>query len=475
MTTNKKTKKIEQDLENGALRDNYVGEFMLAYGKGDYKMAIEILEKSALLGNKKSQFSSNWVRYTSLVLMSMVLNIIKKKQSNGTKKRPYKRQMSVNHLSHLGDDHMVIDFNELFNYPSQVMFSYWHKGINWLLSVNGEKESHEYLEEAPLPLEIIATRAEYKSWYDAIPQEIIDRIGPYKNSEFAILYLTSRYAAAYELFIDQPTLFWLLINKAKQDNWSEGAFVNHLQQKRTVLLKICQLPSQRSALKLIQQLKFERYSVAEYVIIEKLLNIPDYAKLNHIKIIDKPLIKLINRYPEMVGTRLINNYHPDDWQVGIYDLLTDIYRMVAGLGTANVTHQIGQCRTYRNIQTLHDRLVDEFNQLKTGTLPDVTYQDPPFLGTEHIIPITNSKELIIEGKEQKHCITSYHPSIFNKQYYVYRVTYPERATLGLTLKNGFKPEFDQLKLKRNFSVSNETKLYVLSWLANSINPKHSIF
>ena len=40
MTTNKKTKKIEQDLENGALRDNYVGEFMLAYGKGDYKMAI---------------------------------------------------------------------------------------------------------------------------------------------------------------------------------------------------------------------------------------------------------------------------------------------------------------------------------------------------------------------------------------------------------------------------------------------------
>jgi len=38
----------------------------------------------------------------------------------------------------------------------------------------------------------------------------------------------------------------------------------------------------------------------------------------------------------------------------------------------------------------------------------------------------------------------------------------------LILQKGFKPQLDQLKLKRNFSVSEQTSEYVLQWLAKAI-------
>ena len=60
MENNKQTKDIE-NLENSALKDSYVGAFMLAYGQEDYETAIEIIKKSASLGNKKAQFELGYI------------------------------------------------------------------------------------------------------------------------------------------------------------------------------------------------------------------------------------------------------------------------------------------------------------------------------------------------------------------------------------------------------------------------------
>jgi len=38
----------------------------------------------------------------------------------------------------------------------------------------------------------------------------------------------------------------------------------------------------------------------------------------------------------------------------------------------------------------------------------INYQQHPFVETEYIAPISQSKNLVKEGKEQRHCITSYH-------------------------------------------------------------------
>jgi len=55
METKKKTANIEHILENSAIQDSYISGFMFAYGRKDYKTAIEILENVASLGNLSAQ------------------------------------------------------------------------------------------------------------------------------------------------------------------------------------------------------------------------------------------------------------------------------------------------------------------------------------------------------------------------------------------------------------------------------------
>jgi len=363
---------------------------------------------------------------------------------------------------------LIIDFSELLKYPSQLLIKSWHKGVSWKLNVNGLDETFEYLEDAPIPLEFIETRETYHYWYKEVPQLIRHLVKGYKNIEFSVLYLTSRHCSAHELFVSQPTLFFLLITQARNEKWTELELIELLKNKRTALLEACQLPAKRSAVKLIQQLDFKQYGKTEYETIKQLLSYSNYEKINHLKAIDEHLASLLCRYPELIATRLITNYQSNQWQQNIYTLLDDITRMAAQLGIMNIIERVGQCTGFEQVETMHNRLVDEINQLDPHSLPDVNYQSPPFSGNEHIIPISNSQDLLKEGKEQRHCITSYHPRIFNKKYYAYRVIYPQRATLGLVLKKGFKPQLDQLKLKSNQRVSEETSRYVLQWLAKSI-------
>ena len=149
-------------------------------------------------------------------------------------------------------------------------------------------------------------------------------------------------------------------------------------------------------------------------------------------------------------------------------LIEDCQRMAAQLVIRDMMQRIGQCQDHNQLRRLHDRLVGQINRRKLADLPHVCYREPPFAGNEYIIPITTSAELMNEGRQQRNCVASYHSAIFNGRYYVYRITHPQRATLGLTLKPGCKPQLDQLKGFQNQAVSEQTNQIVLNWLAREI-------
>jgi len=65
-------------------------------------------------------------------------------------------------------------------------------------------------------------------------------------------------------------------------------------------------------------------------------------------------------------------------------------------------------------------------------------------------------------------VASYHSAVYIGHYYVYRILYPQRATLGLRLKYGSKPQLDQLKAFQNQPVSEQTNQFVLNWLAREL-------
>lgn len=120
-------------------------------------------------------------------------------------------------------------------------------------------------------------------------------------------------------------------------------------------------------------------------------------------------------------------------------------------------------RRLDQLERLHDALIVETNQLKrqASKLP---FPPPPVKGTDTIIPITNARDLVEEGKTQRNCVSSYlQRVVFHKKTYIYRVLEPERCTLALQQSANHTWQLSELKLARNNQPQKDTWQAVKNW------------
>jgi hypothetical protein len=351
--------------------------------------------------------------------------------------------------------------------PGRMEISDWHQGIEWHLIVNNKYQPYRYLENPRFLLDYIqkSNNRNKSAWINAIPAEIFATINQFKTLQFSLLYHVSRYSDAYELFVSHPNLLWFLLSHAKAKGWTEAKVVQCLKMKRTRILKACGFPDTPSAVKMLKKLLFEQYGAREFKLIKQLLCLSEYAKINHIEKLDVRLAILICENPGLLGSRYVQYYTPQDWG-GMLDLYLQEIRMMAAqlLNMTDIIERIGRCAGLNQIYRLYGRLVDKMNRTPLEAFVNVDYQEPPLPGTETIIPINTSHELALEGKEQQHCIRSYHQHIVDGVYYVYRVIHPERATLGILNLGDGTLVIDGLTLKRNQEVSDDTVQHVHNWL-----------
>ena len=209
-------------------------------------------------------------------------------------------------------------------------------------------------------------------------------------------------------------------------------------------------------MKLIYKLRFSYWRQYEYKLVIGFDWMTTSKKLNHLPYLDEPLLILLKRYPGFVSSRIIQTFG-FLWTWDEFDLyFDDTLTMAANLGVADIFEKIFVLKNVSSFKKLHDKLVVQLNEQKCRDEPLIYYGEPPIKGNELIIPITNNHDLNIEGAIQHHCIASYHMKIYLGEYYVYKILEPERATLGLKIKNGCFQSVDQIKLCCNESVSKET-------------------
>ena len=361
---------------------------------------------------------------------------------------------------------LTIDFSELLNYPSRLTISPWNTGITWKLEVEDTKQKFYFFGDAAVPLSFITTQDKCNEWYLSIPEEIRITIQSYPQNEFAILYLTSHYTQAYQLFVSHPILFSMMLLVAKEQKLEEDKLVEMLSRSRTEIMQYCGFPATKSAVRLLGKVYFETFNMTIPTLINELFKVEGYASLNHREHIDLRTIKILYKFPELVKTLFIRHFNYKS-KIGFsyLSLIQDTVRLGDRLGV-NSIERVGKCRSYEELNFLHDKLADENSLQKNKVMLEVVYDEPPIQGSENIIPITTWIELFNEGMEQCHCVEVYHEKIMEGYYYVYQVLSPERATLGVKLQRGCKPKIDQLFLARNRHVSNETQLIVRSWLNN---------
>lgn len=100
----------------------------------------------------------------------------------------------------------------------------------------------------------------------------------------------------------------------------------------------------------------------------------------------------------------------------------------------------------------------------TPGLCDVEFPEPPVPGTGEIVPLQTAAELHVEGRVQRHCVSTYVGRVaLRKSHYVYRVESPERCTVSL-VRSGTSWKIESLLAKNNRPVSAATWQAVSDWL-----------
>jgi len=107
-------------------------------------------------------------------------------------------------------------------------------------------------------------------------------------------------------------------------------------------------------------------------------------------------------------------------------------------------------------------------------IPNIPLPQPPFPGTDTIIPIRDSRELFMEGKIMRHCIYTYLQELLSAQgdLGVYRVLHPERFTI--TVRHGVEGNvLCQARAYANGAVKRGSLEYVRNILGENQMSRHS--
>jgi len=185
------------------------------------------------------------------------------------------------------------------------------------------------------------------------------------------------------------------------------------------------------------------------------------------------MMRFLVFYPALINSKLILHISDADC-MPLTMLVNDILRM-CGFGHTEIDtmlEQVKRCSNIKQVQAIHDRLVDELNQnirqpSFTAPREHKPFPAPPLLGSNNIVPITDLETLREESLQQRHCVASYSYEIEDGHYYVYRVLAPGRATLGIKITHTHSGAsqllIDQLKGECNSPVSDATQQAALAW------------
>ncbi|HFC93127.1 MAG TPA: hypothetical protein ENJ51_09980 [Leucothrix mucor] len=367
------------------------------------------------------------------------------------------------------ENNLIIDYTQLVGHSCVVTFTSWESGILWTNILEKNRTVHtNFLDDPSLSLSIVHDSPEACQWVDKIPKDLIGKLLDYERiyhtSIYSLLCLLNRYQSAIDLFISNPLLMAIVMHSAKENKWSEETTANLLLEKRIKILEACGFSGDKSTLKIINKLSYRSFTLQKYHLMQTILALPNKHLLNHLPYIDFNLFRLLTSHPQLLSSRLLHSYQAE-WPILKFKMLyADIGRM-ADNEQGDTEQKLLNSRTIDELEAMHDRYTERLNarRYNIDEIEDINYPVAPIAGTENIIPITNSKELLREGRKQHHCVASYHHGIVARRSYIYKVIAPERATLEIRIQSSGH-HLGQVKLAYNKMPSKETFESIYAWM-----------
>jgi len=320
-----------------------------------------------------------------------------------------------------------------------------------------------------------------------VPLNIKLKLSKFRYHQARILQLISSNNSAYDLFENNPILLWVLIDWAYSNEISLAYVGDILCKKQIEILSIFFFDAEKKHLKLLKVLSlpiFDKQHIS--IIFEMLSFLKSFPQLSHCKIINVNTFEIFKKLDVSSDGNhnkiiAILKYYQRGGKNNIHDILTtynDCLRMHADLYLdGSVPTFI--CRNYLldDMYKYHDKLIVEYNaraeliEFKNKYPNGIEFPKPYLLGNENIIHISNYIELNTEGREMRHCVSSYGNEIMKGYSCIYKVLFPQRATLELVCDGG-KFRVNQFKLKYNHCPSRSSYKYIRDWLKGRLNYIH---
>ena len=233
--------------------------------------------------------------------------------------------------------------------------------------------------------------------------------------------------------------------------------------------------------RILDKMKAEEYTKDLFILLQEMLKEKEKVlRLRFIKRIPtNKLVDLCLHFDYMVWTLSVK----DKNGVTVWDRMKDyadpdrhrIWYDTIELGwifkVPDIKKRLARCKSFEELQRIHDRWAITLSGNYATRQVEQYYQEygtysfppPPLPGNADIEPISTMMELLEEGADMQHCVGSYEEKVLNGDCYIYRVLWPQRATLEISNTGGMF-RICQLKLVHNGEPAPETWMKVQQWL-----------
>ncbi len=322
-------------------------------------------------------------------------------------------------------------------------------------------------------------------FFEGIPAAEREALLHYSRRKWHMLNLFARVPGSMELQENNPALAYALAS-----NWAfhRPAVSQPMRAARSLITKKQRhilgwlgFPATEANCRIFRKIPPECVSMESLLYLRHTLNDPTRHKiLCHLPVINAGVLQLINdrRAMAVLTPRVLEEVAVRDEDrilVTTYNTLTDLFYMNRQLGGDQMPSRF---TSHARLMEVHQDLAERTNRAYTRgaiALPE-HLPDPPLGGTTDIVPLRTPEEVVEEGRIMRHCVASYLHRVAAGNYFIYRVTHPVRATLGIE-RDQDQWVVDQIQGEKNSHVPQAVWDMLVDALFNRSdplpgNPKH---
>ncbi|NDY55841.1 hypothetical protein G3N56_03680 [Desulfovibrio sulfodismutans] len=264
------------------------------------------------------------------------------------------------------------------------------------------------------------------------------------HAQYPCLVLMSRFEEARQLWRTCSPLLWFLGERLGSAQVCDQEIIRLLRLPLKGLFRELFPGVETRGLTILRRIKGMRYTLEDARIVRQLLRSQDFLERGgHVPVFAWSRLREVGAaicsdrvLMESVVFRrsLENELEPQtsDPFHRLVEYLKDCVRLGRQLDIRHPVRAVCACATMEQAGRLHDRWSRRLNEraaLATLGGKNEDFPPPPIPGTNAIIPIRTAMELLLEGREMRHCVFCHLPEVQAGEAYVYKVLSPERATL----------------------------------------------